>query len=59
MSKRYSTMSSCLGMYTIFDDKKREPLNSRRVIKLLEENEQLKKGNKNLKQTIEKLCKAW
>ena len=26
---------------------------------LLNENEQLKKENENLKQTIEKLCKAW
>lgn len=57
--KRFSVMSSYLGMYQIFDDKKREPLNSRKVLKLLEKNEELKEeidGLKRRNKKLNKLC---
>lgn len=57
--ERFSVMSSYLGMYQIFDDKKGEPLSSRKVLKLLDENEKLKEEFDELKREnreLNELC---
>jgi len=53
IEKRFSILSSYLGLYSVFDDEDLKPLSSNEVIDLMnkfnKENEQLKCGNKNLK----------
>ena len=54
--KRFSVMSSYLGLYTIFDEKQGKPLDDREIIELLEqlpiEKDTIQKQNQELKQLL-------